>query len=284
MKKLGIALLASALLFTGCELLNGKKEDDSAQGGQQGGAAGMDLSTMVQAYGPKMVGKDAAVGMKVTVESKAGGQTNSWTVAIVGEEGDNWLMESSQETMAYGKDSLVGLVVQKSDGKILSAVVGKKGEAGKEIKVTNTMPGKATGTAKEPTVVDCKIALGTFPSNLHEAGGSKTWMGTEGDMKGVVLKMESAQGGKELKEKPSMVDVDLGGTKVKARKLVWDNGDVMMTTEDKTVTTLNGGMVQMSGKQFSTSVTGVASDAEPELKWGEEEAAEKTEETKTEEE
>lgn len=281
MKKLGIALLASALLFTGCELLNGKKEDDSQGGGQQqGGAAGMDLSTMVQAYGPKMIGKDAAVGMKVTVESKAGGQTNAWTIAIVGEEGDNWMIESSQETMAYGKDSLVGMVVQKKDGKILSAVVGKKGEAGKKIKVTNTMPGKATGTAKEPKVVDCKIALGTFPSYLSEAGGSKTWMGTEGDMKGVILKMESAQGGKELKEKPSMVDVDLGGTKVKARKLVWDNGDVMMTTEDPTVMTLNGGMVKMSGKQFSTSVTAVASDAEPELKWGEEKAEEKKEEKK----
>lgn len=281
MKKLGIALLASALLFTGCELLGGKKEDDSAQGGQQGGgAAGMDLSTMVQAYGPKMIGKDAAVGMKVTLESKAGGQTNSWTLAIVGEEGDNWMVESSQETMAYGKDSLVGMVVQKKDGKILSAVVGKKGEAGKEIKVTNTMPGKVTGSAKEPATVDCKIALGTFPAYLTEAGGSKTWTGAEGDMKGVLLKMESAQGGKELKEKPSMVDVDLGGTKVKAKKLVWDNGDVMMTTEDATVMSLNGGMVKMSGKQFSTAVTAVAADAKPELKWGEEKAEEKKEEKK----
>lgn len=280
MKKLGIALLASALLFTGCELL-GKKEEDNGGGGTQqgGGSAGMDLSTMVQAYGPKMY-KDAAVGMKVKIESKAGGQTNSWTIAIVGEEGDNWLVESSAETMAYGKDSLVGLVVQKSDGKILSGVVGKKGEAGKKIKVNNTMPGKATAEGKEPETVDCKLALGTFPAYYTEAGPTKMWTGSEGDMKGVLLKMESAQGGKELKEKPSMVDVDLGGTKVKARKLVYDNGDVMMNTEDATVMALNGGLVKMATKQSDMSVVMVASDAKPELKWGEEKAEEKKEEEK----
>ncbi|MBL4847862.1 MAG: hypothetical protein JKY65_20290 [Planctomycetes bacterium] len=278
MKKLGIALLASTLIFGGCDLLGGKKEEDGGGGGGGGGGAGMDLTKMVQVYGPKAYGDKAAVGMKVTSESKAGGTTSTWTIAIVGEDGDNWLVESSQETMAYGKDSLVGMVVQKSDGKVLSAVVGKKGEAGKEIKVNNTMPGKAPAGGKTPATVDCKIALGTFKAYLSDAGGTKTWIGSEGDMMGVMLKVEAAAGGKELKEKPSMVDVDLGGTSVKCRKLVWDNGDVMMMTEHDAVKALAYGMVKNSTKQYSSGVTAVSMDAKPELKWGEEKEEEKKEE------
>lgn len=282
MKKLGIALLASALLFTGCLALD-KKEDDANNGANSGAAAAQDL-THASAYGPKLLGKDAAVGMKVTIETKMTGSTTVVSVAIVGEEGDNWLVESNEATAAYGKDSLMGMVVAKKDGKIISAVIGNKGKAGKKIKVTNAEPAKATtAEAPKPNKVDCKIALGTFPSHLVENAAGKMWMGIEGDMKGVLLKMESAAGGKELKEKPSMEDVDLGGTKVSCRKLVWDNGDVTMTTEDATVTTLNYGQVQSTTKHMTRSVTVVAADAKPELKWGEEEAAdEKKEEAKTE--
>ena len=270
MKKFGIALLASALLFSGCELLN-KKEDEGQGGAQQGGgAAAVDPSTYTTANGPVMgiPSEGIKVGMKVTVETKAGGQTTTYTAAIVGEEGDNWLIESGQLVASSNKDYLVGMVVSKKDGMIQSAVCGKKGETPKTIKHQNMKPAAATGgKAATPAVVDCKIALGTFKAYMSDAGGTKVWTGSEGDMQGVLLKMESAQGGKELKAKPEMVELDLGGTKVKAKKLVWDNGDVQTTTDNATVKLLNYGMVENTNQYSSSKVTAVASDAAPELKW-----------------
>lgn len=272
MKKFGIALLASALLFSGCELLNKKKEDDGAGGGEAqsgGGAAAVDPASFTTAYGPiaGLPNDKAKVGMKVVVETKAGGQTTTYTAAIVGEEGDNWLIESGQLVSSY-KDYLVGMTVAKKDGMIQSAVLGKKGETPKPIKHQNTKPGEATGgTAPTPKVVDCKIALGTFKAYMNEAGGTKTWVGSEGETQGVLLKMEAAQGGKELKEKPAMVDLDLGGTTVKAKKLVWDNGDIQTTTDHVAVKLLNYGMVENTSQYSSSKVTTVAMDAKPELKW-----------------
>lgn len=272
MKKFGIALLASALLFSGCELLNGKKDDDGGQGGQQqsgGGAAAVDPATFTTAYGPVqgLPNEDAKVGMSVTVETKAGGQTTTYSAAIVGEDGDNWLIESGQLVANY-KDYLVGMTVSKKDGMIQSAVLGKKGEAPKKIKHQNTKPAAAQGGGGEaPATVDCKISIGTFKAYMNEAGGTKTWVGAEGDMQGVLLKMESAQGGKELKAKPETVTLDLGGTSVEARKLAWDNGDVQITTDHAAVKVLNYGMVENTTKHSSSKVTTVGMDAKPELKW-----------------
>ncbi|HBP20600.1 MAG TPA: hypothetical protein DEA08_22775, partial [Planctomycetes bacterium] len=86
-------MLSAAVVFSGCELLQKKEDDQSSNeqpkdGGQQGGGApAMDLTKMVQAPPMIMVGEGAAVGMKIGVKSGA----NTHALAIVGEDGDQWL-------------------------------------------------------------------------------------------------------------------------------------------------------------------------------------------------
>lgn len=269
-------MLSAAVVFSGCELLQ-KKEDDQSnneqpkEGGQQGGAPAMDLTKMVQAPPIVPVGEGAAVGMMIKV--KAGANTHG--LAIVAEDGDQWLMETDQNLAAYGdsaKDQLMGLWVDKKTGKVNKAVLGKKGEAGKEIKVVQyQMPEQKDAPAGEDTEVKLKMG-GPYPAKLitmeiANVGTTKSWSGTEGELENVMLKSESPSGSYELKEMPKTESVDCGGTSIEVTQLVYDNGLELHRTENDVIKALAGGSYKTKTSGSETMVTMIATDAKPELKW-----------------
>lgn len=283
-RTLGILLIAAGVAASsGCELLN-KKEDNGGNGGATeenkggGGAAAMDLSTMVQAPPMIPLGEGAAVGMKIGTSMKAGTFKSAANTAIVGEDGDMWLVETDSGLSGYGasaKDQLIGMWVKKDGGKVVKAVIGKKGEAGKEIKVTAyTAPAKTEAPKGEDTEVKLKMG-GPYPAKLYttDMGNGKTaksWAGTSGELEGVALKMDAgANASYELKAMPEMVELKAGETTIKAKKLVYDNGMEMYPTKNKVVVALASGSAKMVTSSSETMVTLVAEDAKPELKWGE---------------
>lgn len=269
----GILMLSAAVVFSGCELLQKKEDDQSGEqpkeGGQQGGgsAPAMDLTKMVQDPPMIMVGEGAAVGMKIGVKSGA----NTHALAIVGEDGDQWLVETDQNLAAYGdsaKDQVMGMWVDKKTGKVNKAVLGKKGEAGKEIKVVQYQMPEQKG---EDTEVKLKMG-GPYPAKLitmeiANVGTTKSWTGTEGELENVVLKSESPSGSYELKEMPKTETVDCGGTSVETTQLVYDNGLELHRTENAVIKALNGGSYKTKTSGNEVVVTMVATDAKPELKW-----------------
>mgnify|MGYP001350773985 CR=1 FL=1 len=276
-RSFGILMLSAAVVFSGCELLQKKEDDQSSNeqpkdGGQQGGGApAMDLTKMVQAPPMIMVGEGAAVGMKIGVKSGA----NTHALAIVGEDGDQWLVETDQNLAAYGdsaKDQVMGMWVDKKTGKVNKAVLGKKGEAGKEIKVVQyQMPEQKDGPQGEDTEVKLKMG-GPYPAKLitmeiANVGTTKSWTGTEGELENVMLKSESPSGSYELKSMPKTETVDCGGTSIETTQLVYDNGLEMHRTENDVIKALNGGSYKTKTSGSETVVTMVATDAKPELKW-----------------
>ncbi|MGE0708424.1 MAG: hypothetical protein AB7N76_19115 [Planctomycetota bacterium] len=281
-RTMGICLLAASMVFSGCELFDKKKDDDKGGteqpkggGGGGGGAPAMDLSTMIQVPGYMMLGEGAAVGQKVALTSKGQGYSNSYMVAIVGEDGDNWKVESTMMTAAYGeqgKDQLVGMVVDKKTGKVSKAVVGKKGEKGKDVKITPMDPPKK-GEAAEGEDTEVKLAMGgPYPAKLYtqdipNVGKVKTWSGTDGELKGVMLKTESPNSKCELKEMPKKGSADVGGSKVEFTTLVYDDGHETSTSDHPAIKAINYGMFKNKQAGNTTEVTAVASDAKPELKW-----------------
>ena len=241
----------------------------------QAGAYKLDLTTMVQAPPLVMVGEDAQVGFKVEIETTAGGNTSKHTLAVVGEGEGVWHLETSQGMANYAsmspdaKDMLMGLVVEKDGGKVTKAVLGKRGEAGKEIKVVayNAPP---PGEAPEGEDVEVEVPAGTYPAKLYvtEVGGKtyKSWSGVEGDVEGVPLKTEGPQGGYALKEPPSMETLDLGES-VEVKKCVYDNGDEWMWSDNEVIKSLAARMALMKTSASVMKVTMVATGAEAELKW-----------------
>jgi hypothetical protein len=235
----------------------------------------LDLTTMVQAPGFVLIGEDAAVGMKVKMETVAGGTTTAYATAIVGEDGDHWHVETDMGISAYAsmspdaKDMLIGMIVEKEGGKVTKAVLGKRGEAGKDIKVMAYTPTKPA-EAPEGEAMELEVPAGTYASKLYtnEVQGKtyKSWVGTEGETEGVMLKYEAPDGtGKELSS-IAMEDVDLG-VSVEAKKLVYDNKEEMWMTTNVVVKTLAGGLLKSSAATYSMQVKTVAEDAAAELKW-----------------
>ena len=269
-RSFGILMLSAAVVFSGCELLQ-KKEDDQSnneqpkEGQQQGGAPAMDLTKMVQAPPIVPVGENAEVGMMVQV--KAGANTHS--LAIVAEDGDQWLMETDQNLAAYGdsaKDQLMGMWVDKKTGKVNKAVLGKKGEAGKEIKVVQyQMPEQKDAPEGEDTEVKLKMG-GPYPAKLitmeiANVGTTKSWSGTEGELENVMLKSESPSGSYELKEMPKTASVDCGGTSIEVTQLVYDNGLELHRTENDVIKALNGGSYKTKTSGNEVVVTMIKADA-----------------------
>lgn len=272
-----LVLAAMASLGLGCELLNPKKD----AGGGGGGGGGVDPTTMVKApgkiYTPIVDGK---VGYMVVFENEAAGNKSSQQYAIVNETDDAWWIEySGPEITALAasfpdlKGQLMGLVVNKSDLKVTKAYLGKPGEKPKEIKINPAPDMPAAPKPPEGKAEKVKIGLGEFASMKYEGEGYKSWSGTEGDTKGVLLKSETAAGAYELKELPSKEDVDVGGTKVAVVKVKWTNDSETWYTADPVVkcfTTVPGvewGMLATVTKASKRSITAMKTDAKPELKW-----------------
>ena len=232
----------------------------------------MDLTTMVQAPGKLMLGEEAAVGMKVDVDMKASGRSMPYSVAIVGEEGESWRVETTQGLSAYAamspdaKSMVIGLLVAKEGGKVTRARLGKPGEAGKTIKIAAA---GAAAPAKQPEGEETEVELsfGKLPAKKYKTGAMTTFVGTEGVSEGVLLKIEGGAAAKAVKAEPTEEEVDLGGTKVRVKKAVYDNGDENWSSAHAAVKALQYGMVLNKSKYATVQIKSVASDAKAQLKW-----------------
>lgn len=287
MKKIAcIALLVS--MTTGCELFNKPANDDQNQGGDQGGGepqqGGVDATQYVQAPGTLPICPDAKVGWMVEQKLAQSGTTYVTNVAVVGEAGDSWLVESknmSIEAMAGSmeglKGMLLGLTVRKSDGTVTKAVIGKPGEAGKEVKIMQMQTASTEAPAGTPDRVT--IALGTFDASkvVHAGGAMTTWTGTSGETKGVLLKSAGSGQDYELAALPSKSTMDIGGVAVPVVETSYTNGMKTSVTDHEIIACLTGAAAGEDGKRWGLAknesggivieVTSVKTDAAPQLKW-----------------
>lgn len=279
MKRIGMALVLAAVTLAGCGLTGGKKTDD--QGGTEaasGGQAGIDPQ-FVQVL-DTLPGVDVKALQKgYTIEQINEGPGGKYAVryAVVAETDSAWIVEHYGAALAFQaaadkEEYLLGLTVNKADGKVTKAVLGKKGEAGVEVKIMASA-GSTAGDAPEGTPTEVALKLGgPFPATVIEVSGSKTWVGTEGELEDVMLKSESAAGTSELMELPSAVEVDADGTKLKATKLVYDNGTEFWITTDPVVAAFFGygpgkGQAKTVTAAGTATVTKVGTDAAPQLIW-----------------
>lgn len=292
----GALVLVAATALTGCELFQPKKGDqggDANSGGDAGGGdanaggggGGFDATTMVTAPGKVDIGKGAKVGFMLKDEMTAGGQTMGSMTAIVADGGDVWHVEhvnaglaAMANSMPDLKGMIMGLVVNKADGKVTKAMLGKPGEKGKEIKIGDVYD---TPMQKGPegTADTCKIKLGSFPAMkvVQKAGDSTitSWAGTEGELEGVLLKSTGGGGDYELAEMPSTENVTAGDS-VEVTKLKYSNGMEWWLTNDAVVTAFKPwaaekgpgtGMFAMKTKDSTQEVKEVSSKAAAQLKW-----------------
>lgn len=285
MKKfVSVALLVA--LTSGCELFAPKPEENQNQGGgdqaqSQGG--GVDPTTFVQAPGRVPVCPDAKVGWMAQRTTEASGQKLVESYAIVADAGDSWKIESQSPTidaMAASfpdlKGALMGLTVRKSDGVVTKAVMGKPGEAGKEIKIAAAGDVAAT-TAPEGTADRVTIGIGTFDAMKHTSGDVTTWVGTSGETNGVLLKSQGGPQDYELSAMPKNDTKDVGGVSVQTTELAYSNGMKLWMTDNEIIACVFGGGATADGKRAGLfrsesggaiiEVTGLKTDAQPQLKW-----------------
>ncbi len=285
MKKLmSVALLVA--LSSGCGLFGPKPEDNQDQGGatdQQAQGGGVDPTTFVNAPGRVPVCPDAKVGWMAERTIDAGGQKLVESYAVVADAGDSWKIESQSPTigaMAASfpelKGALLGLTVRKADGVVTKAVMGKPGEAGKEIKIAAA--GEAPATTEQTGTPDrVTIGIGTFDAMKFTSGETTTWTGSSGETNGVLLKSQGGGQDYELSAMPKKDTKDVGGVSVATTELVYSNDMKMWLTDNEIVGCVFGGGKTPDGKRVGlfrsesggavTEVTGLKTDAKPELKW-----------------
>jgi len=150
-------------------------------------------------------------------------------------------------------------------------VLGKAGEAGKDIEILAATA--TTAQAEEGVDEDCSIGLGTFPAKKFANEYMTSWVGSGGELDGVLLKAVPAQGDAyELSEMPSNESMDAGGTSVDTTKYAYSNGMTQWTTTNEIVAAFfpggeGKGMFKMDMEGFSSAVTNVGTGAEAKLKW-----------------
>lgn len=290
MKKAVGALLVVAT--AGCGLFNkpADKGDkgDKGDGGQPPApqAGGIDPTQFVEAPARLPLCADARVGWLVERTTRAGGTTLVESHAIVGDQGDAWLVESrtlAAEAMSASypelRGLLLGMTVRKSDGTVTKAVLGKAGDAGKPVKIG----AGAQGHEAPPEPAPDRVSIGAL--GTHEAlkttsktatGEATTWVGTAGDYRGVLLKSQGPNADYELTAAPTREAKDVGGVSVPTLAVTYSNGMKMWFTTHEVVACVTGVpgpdgrrmalfRTEMSGSV--TEVTAIRTDAAPQLKW-----------------
>lgn len=267
MKKV-VSIALAGLVLTGCHLFQPKPKEEPAQQSQP---AAQPAYTPPVPEAPYKVdfGAGCTVGWRATQEYDIGGQKSQVWWAIVGDAGQSWQVE--HVAMGLPADHIMGLTVNKSDGKVTKAVLGKKGEAGKEHPIMKEPAGGAA--AQQGTDEQVTIKIGTFPAKKHDHGGGNiSWIGTEGDMKGVMLKMAGAAP-YELSAKPTSDMVPTGKTTLGVTTYTYSNGMKQMVTNDRIVAAFwpvepaKRGMFGMEMQGMKARVIEVGSDAKPQLIW-----------------
>lgn len=273
MKTFKIGAVAITLIaMSGCALFQPKKGDQGDSGGGGGGAApAMDLTKMLKAPSKVSFKADMVkVGWYAKQDMGASG-LSTW--AVVGEDGDKLHVEympPGLKNYGAGADKhRMGLVVNKADGKVVSAVLGKVGEKGKKIEIQPEVKG-GEAPAAEDTEVELKHLGGNHPAKLTvvKAGGGeyKSWVGSGGKYEGLLLKSTNPQGGYELKA-VGEEKLDIGGTPVDCKMVEYDNGNKTWTCKQDQIKALFSGMAKMEASGTVIAIKAFGTDAKPELKW-----------------
>ncbi len=278
------AAVTAGFLFTGCDMLNPKpKPDDKASG--KGGSGGgnqqqpeVDYSAYVTETTPYPGWPQDTAGLakgwffEKKMKTAAGESTTKF--AIVDQAGDVWKVESNEKTFAY-PGGLIEAVEIKNDGTVPNAYLGKKGGKVKPIKV-NPAPKPGDSPKPEESDEDVTVKAGSFKAHKvvvkwsagGQSGTSTSWMGTDGDAKGILLKSDggSAPTQYELTALDAPADWKCGANSYKVRHLTYSNGQEMWNLVDKPWPFI-GVTVKMVTTGMSYEVTNMGSDAKPDLSW-----------------
>lgn len=266
MKKV-VSIALAGLVLTGCHLFQPKPKQEPAQNDSQPPPAAY-VPPVPDAPNKVDFGAGCTVGWKAVQEYDVGGTKSKVWWAIVGDAGDSWQVE--HVAMGLPADHIMGLTVNKSDGKVTKAVLGKAGEAGKEHKIAPEAQG---GAAQQGVDEQVTIKIGTFPAKKFDYGGGNiAWIGADGDYKGVMLKMAGAAA-YELSAKPSSDMVPTGKTTLGVTTYTYSNGMKQMVTNDRYVAAFwpvepgKRGMFGMEMQGMKYRVVELDSSAKPQLIW-----------------
>jgi hypothetical protein len=155
--------------------------------------------------------------------ASAAGKVSRTRVAVVGETGDTLqLEESGDASLGF----IEGLTVAKADGKIAQAVAGKKGEAGRPIKI-----GPApTPPAAPPTGTDESVTVpaGTYAATKTVISGqlsdTSIWVAKEGDAQGLTVKWSDDMAGTRELKTLAKEDLTVAGKPVPTTHATFSDG------------------------------------------------------------
>lgn len=213
------------------------------------------------------------VGWRVVQTSRAGPQQLVTSWAIVGETADAWRVEHVSpvlQSLAASDPALdkaiMGLVVRKSDGVVLEAVVGAPGQAGRQIRIRE--PEAPPAPAAETSEEQLTVPGGTFRARKQAVAHTTTWTGLEGAVREVVLKVEGPAP-YELARPPERLE--LGGREL--LRISWSNKSSQDLVEDPVVAGFfpaggpGRGLWALRGEGFEIAISEVGTNATPRLKW-----------------
>lgn len=273
-----IGLMALAMIATtGCELFGSavkkeeKKEDKPAAAPA---APQIDYRDYVTVPGQLTIGEGAKVGYAVVAESDAAGTKSQVMTAIVNETDEVWHIETTQTVSAMPqlKGYLIGMVVNKADGKVTKAFCGKPGEDVKDIKISPYQEPPKTPEGTDTEVTLTTAIGGPHKAKMVEISGNKSYSGLEGELKGVPLKYEAAQGAYEL-EKVEAAKMDVGGTEIDIKKIILTSGTQFWVTENPVISAMspyganNWGRAALASKGYSLTIVKMSDAHKKELKW-----------------
>ena len=275
-----VLALVLALLAAGCSS-DDKKPDDSksTMGDTKPEKTDVDMreylqSTLLVSPWPK-----ESAGLKrgqwLEIKNASAGKTSTMRIAIVGEEGPNFLVEESATVTGGGEGAFLGfiegLTIEKATGKVVAAVAAKKGEKGKSIKLGPEPVVQAT----TPTTADesVTVAAGTFAATKTVIAGqlseTATWVGKDGDAKGVVLKEASDDAVlRELKVLANE-DATIGGKPLKVTHATYSDGSETWFVRGVAVPFYGTGDTTWVKQSRAGTTTELAwgEDAKPEIDW-----------------
>jgi hypothetical protein len=234
----------------------------------------LDPTTLVKAPGRLSVSEELRVGYTVTQTARMAGMEQVNFYAVVGEDEETFQIEyvgpgfgALAATLPQLKGALMGLVVRKADGVVLEAFLGKPGEEPRPIEVLESAPRAETPEGEEAEV---EIALGRFPCMKIQVGETTNYVGKDGELEGVLLKVEGATT-YELSALPEAGETSLGDEVLTTRTLTYSNGQTFVVTDDPVVKAFFpsgiGGMLEMRTPDLTVKVTKRGSDATPRLSW-----------------
>lgn len=235
-----------------------------AEGGAPAAAAYTPPAVDMSAYVPvsptykHMLYEDMAVGQWGEVEMEVAGQKHMTRTAVVAETDDAWIIEIDNQMNQ--KDLLIAVFVDKESGETSKAFVGKRGEDGKEKEVP-PMPEAVEGEAPEGEDEEVEVEAGTFESKRYESNGTTSWMGTDGDTEGVMLKSKGTNYEEELLEIDADSTYDAGGTEFAAKYLKYKTGGEQWHAKDDKP--YFNAMLKMKTSSMSSALVGQGDDAEP---------------------